>query len=270
MVKLKDGVVCVEIPQEGYYYINETYGIIGLDEQIPNISNEITNDILYYYNYSKEIITSDSIIEIYDTSNPHNNSNVSLISLGECENTLRSYYHISSPLIIYAIETNSIDISYSVFDMNGNQLNLSLCEEVGIDLYVPIKTNSLNLSLIDELMKEGINVFNKSDPFFNDICVTYDNDDSVGLPFSMRKELYVDSLVCSIGCELISIDVEQSIANCKCGLKEALSSNIKNKFTDTILNSNFFVIKCAKLVFECERIRKNIGFFTFLFLFFVK
>ena len=57
-------------------------------------------------------------------------------------------------------------------------------------------------------------MFNKSDPFFNDFCVPYDNDDSAGLPFSKRRELYISSNVCSIGCGLESIDISRNKVNC--------------------------------------------------------
>ena len=41
-----------------------------------------------------------------------------------------------------------------------------------MDVLVSIKENDeVNITKMAELTEEGVNVFNKSDPFFNDICV---------------------------------------------------------------------------------------------------
>ena len=48
-------------------------------------------------------------------------------------------------------------------------------------------------------------------------------------------------------------------------IKKVTTNQFKEKFTDTIKNSNFFVIRCTNLVFS-SRIKTNIGFYTLMFL----
>ena len=291
MIKYQDKDECENIPTDSkFYYIDESFGIIANctddieeckeEEDLISVINNIDYDILSYYNTShSEMVTEQYTLQVYDTSTQKEAAaNVSSISLGECEDILKKSNSIpsSEPLIIYTLDivTNESslvnEVKYSVFDIRGNPLDLSVCDDVGVNVSVPIKESSeVNITKMSELTDEGINIFNKSDPFFNDICVPYDSDDSAGLPFSKRKDLYMSSTVCSIGCELVSIDNTTNKANCKCGIKDAkaTANQLKDKFSDTILNSNFFVVKCVNSVFNINNIKKNQGFFTFAGLF---
>lgn len=115
------------------------------------------------------------------------------------------------------------------------------------------------------LTKDGIDIFNKSDPFFNDICVPYDSDDSAGLPFSMRKNLYVNSSLCNDGCSLKSIDAATKKVNCECSSKtSSLGAGMKSEFKDTIFNNNIFVIKCYQQVFSIKKLKSNVGSYIFI------
>ena len=281
MIRYADRNECEAIPETKFYYLDESFGIINdctddiaecRETELTSVMNNIDYDILsYYHTSSSQIETSQYTLQVYDTSTPSDASaNASSVSLGECEDILRETNSIpsSEPLIIYTLDivTNESSlvnsVKYSVFDIRGNKLDLEVCDVVGVDVLVSIKENDeVNITKMAELTEEGVNVFNKSDPFFNDICVPYDNDDSAGLPFSKRKELYVSSTVCSIGCELVAIDAETNKANCKCGIKDAkaAANQLKDKFSDTILNSNFFVVKCVHSL----KIKSNKGFFTF-------
>ena len=279
MVKYENEVICVDKPQYEFTYINETYGVIAAiisDPELDTLLDTIINQILEYYNKNNHIVTDEYTLEVYDTAKaPPLSSNTSTIELRECEALLREKYKIYQPsqLIISKIDIitdeNALvnEVQYAIFAPNGTQLDLSICDEVGIKVNVPIKDNdNINIILMSALTAEGVNIFDKGDPFFNDICVPYQSDDSAGMPFNKRKNLYMNSSLCADGCELESIDAESKIANCKCttkkesGLKE-LTSDFKN----TILNSNFFVIKCFSLAFS--NIGHNKGFFTFMVLF---
>ena len=295
MIKFQDQDECENVPtNSNFYYIDELFGLITYctddieqckketreEENLVSVINNIDYDILSYYNSTNsEIVTDQYTLQVYDTTTPKETAgNESSIELGNCEDLLKSSNSIpsSEPLIIYKLDivTNESslvnEVKYSVFDIRGNKLDLSVCDSIGVNVSVPIKESSgVNITKMSELTEEGINVFNKSDPFFNDICIPYDSDDSAGLPFSKRKDLYVSSTVCSIGCELVSIDNTTNKANCKCGLKDAkaTANQLKDKFSDTILNSNFFVVKCVHAIFNKDNIKKNIGFFTFAGLF---
>ena len=161
-------------------------------------------------------------------------------------------------------------VYYGIFTMGGLKLDLSICNESGIDVYTPLKEDTVyNISKIQILIEvEKVDVFNKSAPFFNDICVSYDTDDTVGLPFTNRKDFFIGTSVCSIGCILVKIDFDNKIVQCKCDVSKSIFNNVNDKFKNTILNSNFFVVRCTHLVFNAKRLKDNIGGYT-LFAFIV-
>ena len=280
MVKYENEVICVDKPQYEFTYINETYGVIAAiisDPELDTLLDTIIDQILEYYNKNNHIVTDEYTLEVYDTAtSPPLSSNTSTIELGKCKDLLREKYNIYQPsqLIISKIDIitdNSAlvnEVQYAIFAPNGTQLDLSVCDEVGIKVNVPIKDNdNINITLMSALTAEGINIFDKGDPFFNDICVPYQSDDSAGMPFYKRKKLYMNSSLCANGCELESIDAESKIANCKCtSKKESGLKELTSDFKNTILNSNFFVIKCFSLAFSSS-IGHNSGFFTFMVLF---
>ena len=285
LVRYEDNPHCVDIPNEEYEIINEEYAIIRLFNMIPDLAtlqSIIDSEVLSFFNRNNEIVTQEYTLEVYDTSIHHTSpSNTSSIDMGKCEVLLRNKYKIFLPerLVIYKLDIKTSNeyltnrVQYAVFAPNGTKLELDVCDEVGIKVEVPIKEDVLaNLTLISMLTEEGVDVSNKSDPFFNDICVKFKSDDSPGLPFNMRKDLYVNNSLCSDGCKLQSIDVTTRKANCECKtVYNVLSlSGVRSNFKDTILNSNFFVLRCYKQVFNAENLKVNAGSYIFLSLLFLQ
>ena len=285
LVRYEDNPNCVDIPDEEYEIINEEYAIIRLFNMIPDLAtlqSIIDSEVQSFFNRNNEIVTQEYTLEVYDTSLHHTSpSNTSSIEMAQCEALLRSKYKIFLPeqLIIYKLDIKTSSeyltnkVQYAVFAPNGTKLELDVCDEVGIKVEVPIKEDVLaNLTLISMLTEEGVDVSNKSDPFFNDICVKFKSDDSPGLPFNMRKDLYVNNSLCSDGCKLQSIDISTRKANCECKtVYNALSlSGVQSNFKDTILNSNFFVLRCYKQVFNAENLKVNAGSYIFLSLLFLQ
>jgi hypothetical protein len=109
-------------------------------------------------------------------------------------------------------------VSYSVYDKNFRLLNSEICSKIIIE--IPIKNDtSLNISKIVIMQNNGIDLTDKSDLFFNDICTPYDNDDSNGMPFNERTSLYVNQSFCRDNCDLNSIQINDGVyeAECYCG-----------------------------------------------------
>ena len=74
------------------------------------------------------------------------NSNVSNIDLGECEDELREANNIDDEedLIVYKTDIKTSDSSttyviYEVYDSSLNKLNLSVCSDTQISINVPVK-----------------------------------------------------------------------------------------------------------------------------------
>ena len=120
------------------------------------ISNEQVEEI---YKYIKEnlikknetivIKTGNSIFEISTTNEQKNinNENISNIFLGQCEVELKNKNNISESqsLIIFKIDIKSIDkkttyVKYEIYNPTTyEQLNMSICKNLTIDLYTPVQ-----------------------------------------------------------------------------------------------------------------------------------
>ena len=61
-------------------------------------------------------------------------------------------------------------VEYQVYDDNKTLLDLSICNDSNIQIFHAIKNGSLiNVDTIDAFKDSGIDIFNLSDSFFNDI-----------------------------------------------------------------------------------------------------
>ena len=126
----------------------------------------------------------------------NNVEGLSIIDLGQCEATLRTIYHINpnDSLIIIKREIKSNkasekSVKYDVYEpYNKTKLNLSYCDETSIKLYVPIVLSEETRQMYEEAKKSGYNIFNKNDPFYNDICTPYDSSSGTDILLSDRMD----------------------------------------------------------------------------------
>ena len=68
------------------------------------------------------------------------------------------------------------DVELIIYDKSGRQLELSYCkdEEITINKYI----GDLPYIILDQakdLNQKGIDIFDESDPFYNDICFLFNN-----------------------------------------------------------------------------------------------
>ena len=84
-------------------------------------------------------------------------------------------------------KTNQIEL----YDYSRNKLNLSICkEDIKIMKYIG-DVEELNIESAKDLSEQGIDVFNASDKFFNDLCHYYDNKDGKDIILNDRRTIYV-------------------------------------------------------------------------------
>ena len=110
----------------------------------------------------------------------------------------------------------------------------------------------MNLERSYEINQKSIDVFDSSDPFYNDICFTFSseiNGEDVTLK-DKRKEYYVNITFCESNCEYSHFDYVKMKVICDCQHLsqiddfELLSfSNLKNAFITHLINFNYKVIK---------------------------
>ena len=270
--------------------------------------NQIRNNITQYMNSSLLINGSNFIAVILssDEMDPKDQLKlgISAIDLGNCTQVLKSHYNISheESLIILNIETkenqtknkNNDDSSFNlgkknqveIYDFSGRKLDLSVCkDDIKVMKYIG-DVEELDFKSAKSLSTQGIDVFNASDNFFNDLCHKYDNTYGKDIIIDDRRnDIYQNATFCQNGCTYSGVDYDLMAAHCLCNSKiiqevtQNITGEIKDKsenlnfktltksFVSNLKFFNFNVIYCYNLVFDIQRLLKNIGFYIMFAMF---
>ena len=231
-------------------------------EEMKSILNETVFDMIEVNNTMRG---DDYAIQVYPSNFPFANDGLAYLDISQCESVLRRHYNIpdDEEIIIAKIDyliNNTVD--YYVYDINWNFLSLAPCEGISSEISFPFD-NGINNDM-------GVNVFDKDDPFFTDICVPYVIKGR-DVPLKARIELYyVSNNYCEdTGCEYGDISYINHRISCKCiinGSEKEKEKEIKYKVM------NFEVVKCFFLIQKWKYIKENVAFWiygTILILIFV-
>ena len=130
------------------------------------------------------------------------------------------------------------------------------------------------------LTKQGIDVFNISDRFYNDLCFHFESPNDRDVPMKDRIiHVYPNITLCEEGCENKGVDLEFMKAKCECTFNNLMNKNFikDNAYGQAIaevmdiLNSlNVAVVQCIKDIFKKEYFVSCIGGFLILGLLFGK
>ena len=227
-------------------------------------------------NGKEQILKAEKLTITFTTlQNQKNNINNNLnndmtnIDLGDCENSLRGFYHIpdNEPLYMKKIDViqdgmKTLKVEYDIyaklFGENLIKLNLTMCEKSKISISIPIN------------ITEEMERLNSSSAYYNDICYTTTSEDGTDITMKDRQNEFInkDRVLCQDGCYLIAYDYDNLKANCSCSVKkcsqsyEGMDIN-KEKILDNFehINNliNFKFLVCYKTLFNKEGIIKNIG-----------
>ena len=207
---------------------------------------------------------------------------ISSIDLGECEEILKKIYKINEPLIILKVDIRREDISstqveYQVFNpINLNRLNLSLCNDIEINIYTPIVLDQEKYKLVKLLNEQGYDLFDSSNKFYSDICTPFTSFNNTDVLLNDRKsDFYISNItLCEDNCQYKEFDIKTLKANCKCEIKTEVNSE-KTKFSPNKIIENFYkiekysnvrIIKCYNLAFNMDKLKKNYGSFFIIIL----
>ena len=252
-----------------------------IDTPKENIINEIPKiikNIEIGKIYKK--IGEDYSIFIYPTNSTYLTATTQ-VNFSECEALIRKTKKIpdSSIITFFQIEfendePNSLinKVEYQAYDENKNPYDLSICDDVNIQVIYSIRNNSLaNLTSAKFFKQSGIDIFNINDSFFNDICEPYSESDNDLILEDIIKNIYQNYSLCEEGCIYDKIDLENMTIVCDCKVKD----NISLVFTPLNVeysegsSTNLDVIKCYNLVFSFNGKKDNIGFWIFGILFLI-
>ena len=298
----------IAVDTKAIYNYDSNIGIYIIKNIINNseIYNIITDEILS--SYSPEIgksqtIKGDSDNIIYqittnkidldflnNTNLSINNYNVSIIDLGECETNLRNEYNISeNDSLIFIKQQNISDkvseknVKFEVFEpYNKTKLNLTICSENSINLYVKMELNDEMKDIYEQTKNLGYNIFDLDDPFYNDICVPFTSSSNTDILLSDRINTiyYNDDSACQKNCNLNNYLSNSQYINCTCDVDTSKDITIEKtdkfsakkiyeSFFDVLKYSNYKTLKCYKLAFTTNIFKNNKGNIIIIFFFLI-
>jgi hypothetical protein len=159
-------------------------------------------------------------------------------------------------------------------------MNLSICEGKQIDIYPPVDLNQNLYNLAKNLKEQGYDLFDSSDPFYNDICSPYNSLDNTDVLIKDRKYDFYDPNItlCEDTCEYKEFDIISLKARCQCNIKTEIKSDNEVKFSPNKIIENFYkvdkytnikVFVCYKLVFSLKGQKKNYGSYILIVISFI-
>lgn len=230
------------------------------------LENSITD-----YNDTNIIIKGNDFIgQIYSTnSSKEDIPNTSVINLGECEIIIRKELKIpqDEKLLIAQMDIFSEDVTpkvkYKVYRENGEEVDLSLCNKIPIEISSPINASSnISIDKAKSISELGYDIYNTENDFYNDICATY-SENGYDISLSGRREfIYQNVSFCDSGCQYkgINYDTMKAICSCLPGSNEETQSQ-SNVFRKELLSININVMKCYKQFLNLNNLKFNIGFY---------
>ena len=203
--------------------------------------------------------------------------NFSTIDFGTCYEKIKSYYNTTNKLIISIMNVkNNIAkplTLYEVFEPEtGKRINI---ENICKDQNVIIKENIINYlkSSKDLVSEQNIDIFNLSGSFYTDICYHFESPNKKDVPLKDRiLSFYPNISFCDDGCIYNGVNLETLKAECECKIFNffddyllvnnfPLFENIIGEAVNFIKESNIFVLKCFKDLFNFKYYYNNKGFY---------
>ena len=127
------------------------------------------------------------------------------------------------------------------------------------------------MDLYNDFSEKGIDIFNKKDRFYNDICKTFTTNISTDIILSDRKKDYYqdNQFLCDNDCDYINYDIKNKYVKCNCGIKyhstdkiEIIDFNFEKDELSSFFRiktyANFACLKCYYLLFSREGFAYNI------------
>ena len=231
-------------------------------------------------NLNQILVDDKYILEVYYSNKPFNSdSTISSINFSQCETILKENGIISEyeSLIITKLDilqTNTItrEVQYQIYTDNGKKIDLEYCKDINIEIIYPIDDPySINYEKVKEMSKEGIDIYNINDPFFNDICFPYSINGKDIILEDRRNIIYQNINICKDNCNYNKINYETKTVSCNCDTSynyfdltrtntEKNKVNIKDIFSNKFKNLNINILKCFNLIMNFNNLKYNIGF----------
>ena len=243
----------------------------SVNDMIKDFKNEFNKTDIDNGN-DKKIIDKNIIMIFTSTQNQKDNENISnlTMNLGQCENILKYNYNISNNnslymlLLIHEEDGKKVpkveyEIYYPLSNNNLTKLDMNYCQGTKIEISIAVKLNG------------DIDKYNTSSNYYNDICSKTTSSSGTDISLIDRRNEFIDNdmSLCEENCDLIDYNYDTKKSKCSCDIKYGISENINNKFDEKAFFKSFIdinnivninIMKCYKIVFKFEELKKNYGF----------
>ena len=226
-----------------------------------------------------QITTTDKEKELINANLVNMDYNISMIDFTECEQLLKEEYNINQNLSLIILKMEKMtdkssekNIQYQIYEpINNTLLNISICKNTEIKMYIPLTLKGESLTLYQDLKENGYNLFDKNDKFYNDICTPYTHHTGTDVPLSARQKYIYSEYgnVCQENCQFSNYSINTKFVSCTCKTNnELIEPNKEDKFNPKILYQSFFdilkysnykVLACYNLVFNNKIFISNKG-----------
>ena len=191
---------------------------------------------------------------------------LAIVDTGNCEKILKENNILPPNERLFSLNTNvknsqnnnmnntqyTLQSLYTTLvDSRGNNVNASLCSDFIIKL--PTGNQLQNQSdYVYMKSNKGVDKYNKSDPFFSDVCTTYSQNNS-DIVLESRNELYPKQIECNAGCIYNGID-EHGYSLCKCAdpPKEKVFNVGRDLIFKPLNMANHKLVHCIANLFKVE------------------
>ena len=180
------------------------------------------------------------------------------------------------PLLKYENENqtdvNQKSIQYEIYDPDtNNKLDLSVCSDIKIEIYIPIQLKEETQKLYEDLKSQGYNLFDKNDKFYTDICSPFKIKNGTDILLSDRlNEFFLkNELNCQANFEYSDYLPDSEYLKCECNTvnekietknpEKITAKSMVKSFYNTLKYSNYKVLKCYKLI--KNNIKNNISIY---------
>ena len=193
------------------------------------------------------------------------NNKLAIVDFKQCEALLKSNNILAQNESLFSINSNmkvdNMKVSSNLVDSKGNSVNTTLCKS--IQILIPSSFPN-----VDEYLKikneTGVDIYNSTDPFFNDICVSFQGQNGTDITVGARQSKYNTTASCSKECQYKGLD-EHSWTICDCASISAPAYS----FTDdsvfkALIDSNINLIFCYDKAFDKDIILGDYGFWYYL------
>ena len=230
-------------------------------------------------NFIYQITTIDNEKNLINKNISEKDYNISMIDFTECEQLLKKENGIDEniSLIVLKMEkmtdkTSEKNIQYQIYEpVNLTLLNMSICKNSLIKMYIPFALGGETLNLYQDLKDSGYDLFDKNNKFYNDICTPYTSTNGTDVALSARQKYFYEEHgnLCQENCQFLNYSTENELISCGCKIvDEGIEPNNENKFNpkiiyesfyDILKYSNYKVLKCYDLVFKNKTFISNKG-----------